>query len=140
VTPRHMPYGYDAAGRLATIQKSGAIITAYTYDLNGNRLQATYPSGNVIGTVDNQDRLLAYGLNTYAYTGNGELKLKVTGVDSTKYRYCGNRRVDDRNDGEQSIAWPSGVRQRHQKWSRCGDGRVCGCRGCACDAGGNCID
>jgi RHS repeat-associated protein len=49
--------------------------------------RSLYPSGNVIGTVDNQDRLLAYGLNTYAYTGNGELKLKVTGVDSTKYRY-----------------------------------------------------
>jgi RHS repeat-associated protein len=80
-------YGYDAAGRLATVQKSGATIAAYTYDLNGNRLQATYPSGNVVGTVDNQDRLLSYGANTYAYTGNGELKLKVTGTDSTKYRY-----------------------------------------------------
>jgi RHS repeat-associated protein len=80
-------YGYDAAGRLATVQKSGAIIAAYTYDLNGNRLQATYPSGNVVGSVDDQDRLLSYGANTYAYTGNGELKLKVTGADSTKYRY-----------------------------------------------------
>jgi RHS repeat-associated protein len=40
-----------------------------------------------VGTVDNQDRLLSYGTNTYAYTGNGELKLKVTGTDSTKYRY-----------------------------------------------------
>jgi RHS repeat-associated protein len=80
-------YGYDAAGRLATVQQSGATMAAYSYDLNGNRVQATYPSGNVVGTVDAQDRLLSYGANTYAYTGNGELKLKVTGTDSTKYRY-----------------------------------------------------
>ncbi len=80
-------YGYDAAGRLATVKKSGATVAAYSYDLNGNRLQATYPSGNVVGAVDNQDRLLSFGSNTYAYTGNGELKLKVTGADSTKYRY-----------------------------------------------------
>jgi RHS repeat-associated protein len=80
-------FGFDTAGRLATVQKSGATIAAYSYDLNGNRLQATYPSGNVVGTVDSQDRLLSYGTSTYAYTGNGELKLKVTGTDSTKYRY-----------------------------------------------------
>jgi RHS repeat-associated protein len=40
-----------------------------------------------LGVVDDQDRLLSYGPSTYAYTGNGELKLKVTGTDSTKYRY-----------------------------------------------------
>jgi RHS repeat-associated protein len=80
-------YGYDAAGRLATVLKSGAMIAAYTYDGNGNRVQATYSSGNVVGTVDSQDRLLSYGASTYAYTGSGELRLKITGSDSTKYRY-----------------------------------------------------
>ena len=80
-------YAYDAAGRLAQVQKSGSVVAAYDYDLNGNRTRATYPSQTVVASYDNQDRLLTSGINTYAYTGNGELKLKVAGTDSTKYRY-----------------------------------------------------
>ncbi len=80
-------YGYDAAGRLATVQHGGVTIAAYSYDPNGNRTQTVYTSQSVAGTYDNQDRLLSYGTATYAYSGSGDLKLKTSGPDSTKYRY-----------------------------------------------------
>jgi RHS repeat-associated protein len=80
-------FGYDASGRLATVQKSGATIAGYNYDPNGNRTQTVSPSQSISAAYDAQDRLLSYGANTYAYTGNGELRLRVVGTDSTKYRY-----------------------------------------------------
>ncbi|MDQ3024789.1 MAG: RHS repeat protein, partial [bacterium] len=39
-------YGYDTAGRLATVSKNGAVITTYGYDANGNRTGQTDPRGN----------------------------------------------------------------------------------------------
>jgi RHS repeat-associated protein len=80
-------FAYDNAGRLATVQKSGVTVAGYTYDLNGNRTQTVYPSQSLAGTYDNQDRLLSYGSNSYAYTGNGELTRKMSGTDTTRYRY-----------------------------------------------------
>ena len=34
-------YGYDAAGRLISVDKGGAAAARYTYDANGNRTQVT---------------------------------------------------------------------------------------------------
>ena len=82
-----LAYDYDVAGRLKTVTKSGAVVEAYDYDLNGNRTRATYPGQTIVGTYDAQDRLLSYGAATFAYTGNGEIKRKVSVTDSTKYRY-----------------------------------------------------
>ena len=92
-------YAYDSAGRLWQTMKDGLLTSTYLYDPNGNRLSKTSPSGTEIGTYDDQDRQLAYGKWTYAYTASGDLKTKTdtaTG-DVTTYTYdgVGNlRRVD----------------------------------------------
>ena len=80
-------YGYDAAGRLATVIRNGAQIASYGYDANGNRVTATDLTGTFTGSYDDQDRLLSYGSNTYSYTPNGELTTKVAGGQTTTYRY-----------------------------------------------------
>jgi len=43
-------YGYDLAGRLETVTEDGTLQSTYVYD--------------------NQDRLLNYGGNTYAYSAD----------------------------------------------------------------------
>ncbi|MEZ4864465.1 MAG: RHS repeat-associated core domain-containing protein [Caldilineaceae bacterium] len=82
-------YGYDTAGRLATVRRNGAQIASYSYDANGNRLSGSDSSGTNNGSYDNQDRLLSYGNATYSYTANGELtSKKVTSTGSvTSYNY-----------------------------------------------------
>jgi RHS repeat-associated protein len=80
-------YVYDSAGRLDQVRLNTLLVADYTYDSNGNRTGLTMQSGSVTGTVDDQDRLLAYGTNTYAYSSYGELKMKVNGPDTTRYTY-----------------------------------------------------
>ena len=55
----------------------GSLAAHYGYDANGNRVSYTSPGGTIIGTYDNQDRLLQYGTRVYTYTANGELQRKV---------------------------------------------------------------
>jgi RHS repeat-associated protein len=66
-------YTYDTAGRLTTVTTDGTVMAVYTYDANGNRLDAD----GVTATYDGQDRLLSHGTNTYSYTANGELTRKT---------------------------------------------------------------
>jgi RHS repeat-associated protein len=66
-------YTYDLAGRLIGVRKNGAAFSAYTYDLNGNRLSKTDTNGTVPGSYDAQDRLIQYGAATYNYSANGDL-------------------------------------------------------------------
>lgn len=80
-------YGYDLAGRLATVRKNGTTISTYTYDPNGNRLNYTGSGSPIVGTYDAQDRLLQYGNATYAYSANGELQTKSVGGQTTTYTY-----------------------------------------------------
>jgi len=68
-------YRYDLRGRLYEVELDGAVVESYGYDANGNRLGGTY---------DDQDRLLAYGSKTYAYTANGDLS---SCSDGTQYTY-----------------------------------------------------
>lgn len=56
-------YAYDVAGRLSEVRQNGAVIGAYTYDGNGNRLTAN----GVTNTFDAQDRLTQAG--TTQFTG-----------------------------------------------------------------------
>jgi RHS repeat-associated protein len=81
-------YGYDEAGRLASVSKGGTPIDdAYTYDLNGNRLSHITFGTTLNGSYDDQDRLLQYGTTSYTYTNNGELLTKTNGSNLTTYQY-----------------------------------------------------
>jgi RHS repeat-associated protein len=81
-------YGYDSAGRLTDVTRSGTNVAHYEYDGNGNRLSVTRPgTGTVSGTYDAQDRLTAYGAVTYSYTANGDLLTATSGGQSTTYNY-----------------------------------------------------
>ncbi|OQY43254.1 MAG: hypothetical protein B6242_14995, partial [Anaerolineaceae bacterium 4572_78] len=55
------------------------------------------------GSYDEQDRLLQYGDNTYAYTDNGELLSKTSNGATTQYNYdvLGNLRSVQLPDGRQ---------------------------------------
>ncbi len=99
-------YEYDSAGRLITVMQDGIITEQYSYDANGNR---NYFSANLVvggiaeGSYDEQDRLLQYGDNTYAYTDNGELLSKTSNGATTQYNYdvLGNLRSVQLPDGRQ---------------------------------------
>jgi RHS repeat-associated protein len=76
-------YDYDLVGRLTHVRQNGVLTGTFTYDNNSNRLS----NGATLGTYDTQDRLLYYGTTTYSYTLAGDLKLKVTGNQTTTYQY-----------------------------------------------------
>ncbi|MBK7178819.1 MAG: carboxypeptidase regulatory-like domain-containing protein [Chloroflexi bacterium] len=76
-------YAYDAAGRLSEVRQNGAVIGAYTYDANGNRLTA----GGVTSAFDAQDRLTQVGTTQFTYTAAGELASKTAVSGTTTYQY-----------------------------------------------------
>jgi RHS repeat-associated protein len=81
-------YGYDAAGRLATVAVNGATTATYAYDSNGNRTSVSRaPAGPLSATFDSQDRLVAFGNVAYTYTNNGELQSRSVGGQLTSYQY-----------------------------------------------------
>ena len=65
----------------------GTLQSTYVYDGNGDRLSHITAVGNTSGSYDNQDRLLSYGGNTYEYSANGELQLKMNLDGDTVYQY-----------------------------------------------------
>jgi RHS repeat-associated protein len=97
-------YNYDDAGRLELVEKDGTQVSAYGYDLNGNRIEAftSFPNvTSVSATYDDQDRLLTYGAAAFTYTDNGELRTKTENGGTTSYAYdvMGNLRIVDLPDG-----------------------------------------
>lgn len=80
-------YAYDAAGRVSSVRKNGALVEEYTYDASGNRLTATLATGTTTGAYDAQDRLTELGATTYTYTAAGALATAVTGGQATTYSY-----------------------------------------------------
>ena len=59
--------------------------TSYSKCSNGVLILSA--GNNTSGSYDNQDRLLSYGSNTYAYSANGELQLKMNLDEDTVYEY-----------------------------------------------------
>ena len=59
-------YRYDRAGRLIAVTQDGALV-AYGYDANGNRTSIR-PAGSDPSAYDAQDRLTAYGADTFGTT------------------------------------------------------------------------
>jgi RHS repeat-associated protein len=80
-------FAYDSVGRLKTVTRNGVTSASYTYDLNGNRASRTTSGGTVNATLDDQDRLTAYGSASYQYTAHGDLRKKIVGTDTTEYTY-----------------------------------------------------
>jgi len=87
-------YTYDLAGRLLTITRDGTLAVTYAYDANGNRLSATTASGVISGTYDAQDRMTAYGDDTFAYNQSGQLtqrtNTQTNAITSYTYDTLGN--------------------------------------------------
>jgi choice-of-anchor A domain-containing protein/RHS repeat-associated protein len=80
-------YHYDLAGRLDEAKVNGFIWESYTYDDNGNRKTLTRGGVTTEYVVDAQDRLLTQGGCEYAFTPNGELRVKVCDGQTTRYTY-----------------------------------------------------
>ena len=81
-------YAYDTAGRLDTFSQNGVEYFDYSYDDNSNRTAVEYDSTTITsGTYDDEDRMITYGANSYAYSNNGDLQTKTTGTDTTTYSY-----------------------------------------------------
>jgi RHS repeat-associated protein len=82
-------YGYDAAGRLASVKRDGTTVATYAFDQNGNRVTVDAAgSAPVSADFDDQDRLLRQGTTTYRYTAAGELRERTTGDGAaTRYSY-----------------------------------------------------
>jgi RHS repeat-associated protein len=78
-------YEYDLAGRLNQVARNGSVVSAYSYDSNGNRLAG--PGASTLATYDDQDRLLQYGSATYTYTAAGELVTRTDAGQTATYTY-----------------------------------------------------
>ena len=86
-TTHVLEYSYDLRGRLTNVLRDAALVEHYEYDANGNRTSFSNGSSSVLGTYDDQDRLLAYGATSYEYTANGELRSKHDSAGTTAYEY-----------------------------------------------------
>jgi RHS repeat-associated protein len=96
-------YDYDLTDNLQEVRRDGVVVATYAYDDNGNRVQRSGGASAVVGTYDEQDRLLTYGSLEYSYSANGELETKTDAASGeiTTYEYdvLGNLRSVDFSDG-----------------------------------------
>jgi RHS repeat-associated protein len=77
-----LKYRYDNTRRLLEATKD-AVVAAYSYDPNGNRLTA--PGGAAV--YDAADRLTQAGAETFTYTPNGEILQRTGGAQAATYTY-----------------------------------------------------
>ncbi|HEX8207227.1 MAG TPA: RHS repeat-associated core domain-containing protein [Solirubrobacteraceae bacterium] len=86
-------YTYDALGRLNTITYSDNSSIDYDYDLNGNLVKLTEPTGVTVYEYDNLNRLtkeilpLPLGANDYTYDAAGNLLTVTDSGGTTSYDY-----------------------------------------------------
>ncbi|MBZ0237961.1 MAG: Hint domain-containing protein [Deltaproteobacteria bacterium] len=80
-------FRYDLSGRLETVtDAAGTPLSSYTYDSNGNRTSAPgVAAGSIF--VDDHDRLLNYGSQSFTYTRNGEVATRSSGALTTTYTW-----------------------------------------------------
>ncbi len=80
-------YAYDTEGRLVKVYMNGNETESYTYDPNGNRIEATIGGKTYTAHHTLDDRLEVYGDNTYRYDEDGYLVEKSTPQGTTTYTY-----------------------------------------------------
>ena len=85
--PTMTVYGYDPAGRLATIKRDGTIVEQDVYDPAGNRVSVTTPTGKVVASYDDRDRLEHWGSVAYVYAPDGTLASWTNGTAVTAYAF-----------------------------------------------------
>jgi RHS repeat-associated protein len=80
----------DAAGRLETVRRDGALVVTYGYDANGNRV-SEQPAGAaaITATFDDRDRLVSRGAVDYDFDAAGVLRSRTdtTSDETTHYEY-----------------------------------------------------
>jgi len=80
-------YKYDSRDRLVSVKKGKKVVENYTYDANGNRVEATVYGVTTQASYTLDDSLEVYGNNTYRYDADGYLVEKTTPQESTSYTY-----------------------------------------------------
>jgi RHS repeat-associated protein len=78
-------YGYDAAGRLTSVEHDGPAGATYSYDSNGNRLAESHGQSAATSTFDGQDRLVMRGAAAFTYSPTGDLQSLTVADTSTHY-------------------------------------------------------
>jgi RHS repeat-associated protein len=83
--PTWTAYGYDPAGRLATVRRDGTLVEQDRYDPAGNRISVTTSAGTLAAVYDDRDRLETWGSVRYAYRPDGTLASRTDGAAVTAY-------------------------------------------------------
>jgi YD repeat-containing protein len=99
----HFTYGYDAAGRLQTVTRDGALLVTWGYDDNGNRTSRTTAGGTVLGVPDDQDRLKSFGGTSYTWRPAGALESRTDASGTSWFDY-------DALGSLRTVLLPSGAR------------------------------
>jgi RHS repeat-associated protein len=77
-------FSYDAAGRIATARRDGAVTESYTYDARGNLLSDHF---NGSYTYNDADQLLTAGGAAFTYTATGERLARTRAGVTATFRY-----------------------------------------------------
>jgi RHS repeat-associated protein len=80
-------YGYDRAGRLASVTQDHGPAAGSTYDRAGNRLSIPAPGGSGTATYDTRNQLVRLGTVTYSYEPGGTLARRDDGTGSTSFDF-----------------------------------------------------
>lgn len=89
---RTLRYGYDAAGRLASVTAPGKLTTRFAYDAAGRLLEKTLPDGSRVAmTQDTEGKPLTQA--RYADAAAGAAPLSIN-----RFRYDGNGRLAQSED------------------------------------------
>ncbi|MBK8012783.1 MAG: LruC domain-containing protein [Deltaproteobacteria bacterium] len=102
-------YGYDALSRLIeeTIEQGGASRQIqYAYDGNGNRVQKDDSTEGVVDyTYDANDRLVAAGIEAFAFDARGNVVGRTGGSDTIGYAYDAHNRLQSVTRGSTQVQY-----------------------------------
>ncbi|WP_263452349.1 PKD domain-containing protein [Hyalangium gracile] len=83
---RRTSFAYDEAGRLARVERDGAV-TTFTYDANGNRTAWEEGGLRVEARYDEQDRILSSGELRFEHSPEGELLARARGTQEERFTF-----------------------------------------------------